>query len=178
MNKLCGEMVEPTTDLPAARSRRARFRTAWRAVVSGVAVVLAAGCAAEATRGPPPNAIVIGAALPFSGPLSTTGVQLERALRLAIEDVNAAGGVNGRPLYLKVRDTNSGSERGLNALLDLSQSALSQHLAVLREEGLVRTRREAQTIYYALAPGPAAAVMETLHGIYCSPASARRRRRA
>ncbi len=119
MNKLCGEMVEPTTDLPAARSRRARFRTAWRAVVSGVAVVLAAGCAAEATRGPPPNAIVIGAALPFSGPLSTTGVQLERALRLAIEDVNAAGGVNGRPLYLKVRDTNSGSERGLNALLDL-----------------------------------------------------------
>ena len=64
----------------------------------------------------------------------------------------------------------------LNALLDRSLSALSQHLAVLREEGLVRTRREAQTIYYALAPGPAAAVMETLHGIYCSPASARRHR--
>ena len=64
----------------------------------------------------------------------------------------------------------------MQAQVDLSQSALSQHLAVLREEGLVRTRREAQTIYYALAPGPAAAVMETLHGIYCSPASARRRR--
>lgn len=60
----------------------------------------------------------------------------------------------------------------INELLDLSQSALSQHLAVLREEGLVRTRREAQTIYYALMPGPAAAVMETLHGIYCSPPSA------
>lgn len=55
----------------------------------------------------------------------------------------------------------------INALLDLSQSALSQHLAVLREEGLVRTRREAQTIFYALADGPAAAVMHTLHGIYC-----------
>lgn len=55
----------------------------------------------------------------------------------------------------------------INALLDLSQSALSQHLAVLREEGLVQTRREAQTIFYSVAPGPAAAVMHTLHGIYC-----------
>jgi len=62
----------------------------------------------------------------------------------------------------------------INDLLDLSQSALSQHLAVLREEGLVRTRREAQTIFYALAPGPAAAVMETLHGIYCAPPRAKR----
>ncbi len=57
----------------------------------------------------------------------------------------------------------------LNALLELSQSAMSQHLAVLREEGLVQTRREAQTIYYELAPGPAAAVMQTLHGIFCAP---------
>ena len=57
----------------------------------------------------------------------------------------------------------------LNALLDLSQSALSQHLAVLREEGLVQTRREAQNVFYALMPGPAAQVMHTLHGIYCAP---------
>lgn len=61
----------------------------------------------------------------------------------------------------------------LNARVDLSQSALSQHLAVLREEGLVLTRRDAQTIHYSLAPGPAAAVMHTLHGIYCAPAGAR-----
>ena len=58
----------------------------------------------------------------------------------------------------------------MQSLLDLGQSALSQHLAVLREEGLVATRRDAQTIYYSLAPGPAAAVMQTLHGIYCAPA--------
>lgn len=56
----------------------------------------------------------------------------------------------------------------LNARLDLSQSALSQHLAVLREDGLVDTRREAQTIYYALAEGPAERIIETLHGIYCA----------
>jgi len=60
----------------------------------------------------------------------------------------------------------------LNALLDLSQSALSQHLAVLREEALVQTRRDAQTIFYSLNPGPAFEVIQTLHGIYCGPGRA------
>ena len=60
----------------------------------------------------------------------------------------------------------------LNARVDLSQSALSQHLAVLRDEGLVTTRREAQTIYYALAEGPAQQILATLHRIYCSAAPA------
>src|SRR5690606_40165126 len=59
----------------------------------------------------------------------------------------------------------------INALLDLSQSALSQHLAVLRSEGLVRARRDGQNIYYTLVPGPAAEVMRTLHAIYCGPRS-------
>lgn len=55
----------------------------------------------------------------------------------------------------------------LNARLDLSQSALSQHLAILRDDGLVTSRREAQSIYYGLAQGPAQRVIDTLHGIYC-----------
>lgn len=57
----------------------------------------------------------------------------------------------------------------INERVDLSQSALSQHLAVLREEHLVTTRREAQTIHYALADGPAQAIIQTLHTIYCKP---------
>ena len=56
----------------------------------------------------------------------------------------------------------------LNELLDLSQSALSQHLARLREDGLVATRREAQPIFYRLASGPAKRLIKTLHGIYCA----------
>jgi DNA-binding transcriptional ArsR family regulator len=55
----------------------------------------------------------------------------------------------------------------LNTLLDLSQSALSQHLAVLRDDGLVQTRREAQSIVYSIAPGPAQRVLQALHAIYC-----------
>lgn len=58
----------------------------------------------------------------------------------------------------------------LNRKLDLSQSALSQHLALLRESGLVDTRREAQTIYYSLPHGPVVRVMAVLQDIYCAPA--------
>lgn len=56
----------------------------------------------------------------------------------------------------------------LNAGLPLSQSALSQHLAVLRDEGLVATRREGQSIYYSVPPGPALEVLQVLHRVYCA----------
>lgn len=55
----------------------------------------------------------------------------------------------------------------LNTRLELSQSALSQHLAILRDDHLVNTRREAQSIYYSLAAGPAQKVIATLHTIFC-----------
>jgi len=55
----------------------------------------------------------------------------------------------------------------LNERLDLSQSALSQHLALLRELELVETRREAQTIYYSLPDGPVVRVMALLQDLYC-----------
>ena len=55
----------------------------------------------------------------------------------------------------------------LNQRIKLSQSALSQHLAVLREQGLVQTRRESQTIYYRLQDSPAMNIIELLHDVYC-----------
>ena len=60
----------------------------------------------------------------------------------------------------------------LEGLVTLSQSALSQHLARLRRDGLVSTRRVAQTIYYSLAGREAGAIMETLHALYCEPVKA------
>lgn len=50
---------------------------------------------------------------------------------------------------------------------NLSQSAFSQHLAVLRKEGLVKTRKEAQTIYYSLANEKAITILEVLQKLYC-----------
>lgn len=63
----------------------------------------------------------------------------------------------------------------LNERIPLSQSALSQHLAVLRDDGLVATRRESQTIHYRVQPGPALDVIKVLHGHFCSPVRPRRR---
>lgn len=51
--------------------------------------------------------------------------------------------------------------------IKLSQSALSQHLAVLREAGLVETRRAGQAVIYSLPAGPVHHLMQSLHDIYC-----------
>ena len=63
----------------------------------------------------------------------------------------------------------------LNERIPLSQSALSQHLAVLRDDGLVATRREAQAIHYRVHPGPALDVIKVLHGHFCGAVRPRRR---
>ena len=56
----------------------------------------------------------------------------------------------------------------LERLVGLSQSGMSQHLALLRRKGIVATRREAQSIYYSLASKEAAAVMATLYEVFCA----------
>ncbi|MDW3145046.1 metalloregulator ArsR/SmtB family transcription factor, partial [Vibrio sp. 2094] len=52
--------------------------------------------------------------------------------------------------------------------LELSQSALSQHLAWLRRDELVATRKEAQTVYYTLKSDEVKTLIQTLHGLYCA----------
>jgi len=61
----------------------------------------------------------------------------------------------------------------IEALVGLSQSALSQHLARLRRDKLVETRRTAQSIRYRLSSGEVEAVLATLYGLYCAPATPR-----
>lgn len=61
-------------------------------------------------------------------------------------------------------------EMPVGALADavgLSQSALSQHLAKMRDEGLVATRREAQTVHYRIADPDARRILALLKNIYC-----------
>ena len=63
-------------------------------------------------------------------------------------------------------------ERSVSALesaVGLKQSPLSQHLAKLRREGLVTTRRASQTIYYSLANPAVTRVLGVLHDLYCKP---------
>lgn len=56
----------------------------------------------------------------------------------------------------------------LERMVGLSQSALSQHLARLRRDQLVKTRRVAQTIFYSLNGDHATEVIRTLHRLYCA----------
>lgn len=58
----------------------------------------------------------------------------------------------------------------LERLTGLGQSAISQHLARLREAGIVHTRREAQRIHYSLGNPEVHAVLRTLHDLYCRDA--------
>ena len=57
----------------------------------------------------------------------------------------------------------------LQSILGLSQSALSQHLAVLRRERVVSARKHAQSVTYSLAGEAAPKVMHTLHEVFCEP---------
>lgn len=56
---------------------------------------------------------------------------------------------------------------GLAREVSLSQSALSQHLARMRDEGLVATRRESQTIWYRVADAKTGQLLATLYDLYC-----------
>ena len=55
--------------------------------------------------------------------------------------------------------------------LGLSQSALSQHLAILRREKIVRSKKHAQSVIYSLTGDEATKVMESLHEIFCAAAT-------
>ena len=79
-------------------------------------------------------------------------------------------GNESRLMILCVLAEGERSVSDLNTIVPLSQSALSQQLARLRQQNLVTTRRESQTIYYSLAEGPADRVINLLHDIYCGSA--------
>ena len=59
----------------------------------------------------------------------------------------------------------------LAELLGIRDSTVSQHLALLRKDGLVSARREAQTIHYSIASPAARELLTTLYRLYCRPAN-------
>jgi ArsR family transcriptional regulator len=71
-------------------------------------------------------------------------------------------------------------EANVTALADavgLSQSALSQHLARMREEGIVGFRRDSQTLWYRIADARIEELFATLHRLYCRPTPSRKERK-
>lgn len=92
--------------------------------------------------------------------------QLESNIDQAVTLLKAMAN-NRRLMILCVLLEGELSVSQLNELVPVAQSSLSQHLASLRREGFVKTRRESQTIYYSLNSEEVAAVIATLHDRYC-----------
>lgn len=112
------------------------------------------------------------------------GVETRSAVNVDALNVSAwrASGLlraMGNPHRLMILSQLIRAERSVGELervVGLSQSALSQHLARLRRDRLVKTRRSAQTIFYSLAGNEAEMVLSTLYQLYCgenAPASTR-----
>lgn len=79
--------------------------------------------------------------------------------------------LSNRPRLLILCQLVERHELSVGQLVDrvgISQSALSQHLAKLRSQGLVAYRREAQTLFYRIADRRANRILETLHELFCA----------
>ena len=102
---------------------------------------------------------------------TTASLELDQMRGNAAEAADFLRALSNRPRLLILCHLQEAGELTVSQLVEcvgISQSALSQHLARLRRDGLVRTRRASQTIYYRMAGSEAPAVLATLHKLYCS----------
>src|SRR3712207_8649769 len=92
-----------------------------RRILSGATAAAAAssasGLAAPAVASNDP--IRIGYLPALTGPSSSTGIGINRGTELAVTEINAAGGINGRRIELVVRDTQSDPTKAVNAVAEL-----------------------------------------------------------
>jgi DNA-binding transcriptional ArsR family regulator len=102
---------------------------------------------------------------------ATQTIDLEtlRAKAGDVADILSALANDRRLLILcKLVEVGEATVGTLAAEVGLSQSALSQHLARMREEGIVAFRREAQTIWYRIGDARIETLLSTLHRLYCA----------
>ena len=99
-----------------------------------------------------------------SRPISPQAIQAHA--EAATKQLKALANVN-RLMILCILCEGELSVTQLNEMINISQSALSQHLAKLRDDEIVVTRRESQTIYYSIADGVAKGIIQALHDHYC-----------
>jgi branched-chain amino acid transport system substrate-binding protein len=102
---------------PTYLPRRSVCRGAWALAALSV---LADGCRLGAAE-PSGQPIALGLIAPLSGPLAASGEAIQRGMILAMDEINRAGGVLGRPLALVVRDVPNDPSGGVAALRELAQ---------------------------------------------------------
>ena len=88
----------------------------------------------------------------------------------AAEAVSLLKALANEPRLLVLCHLAEGQELSVGDLaqrVGLSQSALSQHLAKLREQNLVTTRKDAQTVFYSVSDPKALQLLSLLHDLFC-----------
>lgn len=98
---------------------------------------------------------------------------LEKAASEVAGVLSALGNERRLMILCKLVESKEANVNSLAEAVGLSQSALSQHLAKMREEGLVTYRRESQTIWYRIADPRIEHLLATLHQLYCAPPNKR-----
>jgi branched-chain amino acid transport system substrate-binding protein len=93
--------------------------TRRQALTSAGAAAIAAGISRPAIAAKEP--IPIGYLPALTGPSSSTGIGINRGIQLAVQEINAAGGVDGRQLELITRDTQSDPTKAVNAAAELTR---------------------------------------------------------
>ncbi len=94
------------------------------------------------------------------------------------EEAASLMGLLANPQRLRILCELQSGERSvgeLEAVVDLSQSALSQHLAKLRAAEVVKTRRDAQTIHYSLSDERLSRLLAVMYEIFCGPSNTSRK---
>jgi ArsR family transcriptional regulator, virulence genes transcriptional regulator len=99
--------------------------------------------------------------------LDTQGI--EKAAEEVAGVLRSIGNERRLMILCKLVEWGEGNVNALAEVIGLSQSALSQHLARMRDEGLVTYRRDSQTLWYRIADPRIEDLLATLHNLYCQP---------
>jgi DNA-binding transcriptional ArsR family regulator len=102
--------------------------------------------------------------------MQATSVSIEQLAQQSAQAADLLRALANEQRLLILCHLSASGELSVSALgerMTLSQSSLSQHLARLREDGVVNFRREAQTLFYHIAEKKAARLLALLHQLYC-----------
>jgi ArsR family transcriptional regulator, virulence genes transcriptional regulator len=104
--------------------------------------------------------------------------EFERRAAAAAELLGAVANERRLMVLCKLVEWGEANVTALADAVGLGQSALSQHLAKLREAGIVTYRRDAQTLWYRIADPRVEDLFVTLHRLFCRPAKGKKSKEA
>lgn len=107
----------------------------------------------------------------MSKTIKSDAIVLERRAAIVADILRALGNERRLLILCKLVEWGEANVTTLAEAIGLSQSALSQHLAKMRDEGIVTFRRDSQTLWYRISDGRIEELFGTLHNLFCRGAN-------